>query len=71
MAAAFMASSIVLNFLKTVSRFILDSLNYFPGTTVSSTSSTTPPNGIYSFCTNSATSDVSVWTSLIYDASIE
>ena len=65
-----MASSIVLTSGEAVSRFTLDYLNYFSGTTLASTSSPTSPTGMSSFHTTYATTDVSVWTSVIPDAPI-
>ena len=50
-AAHFTALSIVLIFAESVSRFILDSLNYFSGTTVALTCSPTSPTGMPYFCT--------------------
>ena len=70
MAEYFTASTIVLIFIESVSRFILDPLDYFSFTTVVSNYSPTSNTGRYYFNTTPATTAVSVWPSVIPDTSI-
>ena len=69
-AEDFTVSPIVITFSKYVSRFILDHLDYFSGTTVDSTYPLTSPTGMSYFCTTSTTTAFSVSPSLIPDGSI-
>ena len=65
-----MALSTVLTFAGAVSRFILDSLNSFSLTKVAPNYSPTSPTNIYYFSTDSSTTSVSVWPSVIPYVSI-
>ena len=66
--ASCMASSIVLTSGEAVSRFTLDYLNYFSGTTIASNSSPTSITVMSYFHNTSARNAVSVWPSIIPDA---